>query len=81
MIYMTAAQAYNVGGPGARGILIQVNAALTGTLTVKDGSTTVGIINNPGVGNTFTYYGFTGLPTVTPSTTCDATVSTLNTRP
>lgn len=80
MIYMTAAQAYSVGGPVARGILIQVNTALTGTLTVKDGTTTVGVITNPTVGSQYRYYGFNGLPTVTPSTTCDATVSVLSAR-
>jgi hypothetical protein len=81
MVYMTTNQAYSVGGSGCRGILIQNNAALTGTLTVKDGTTTVGVITNPTVGSQYRYYGFTGLPTVTPSTTCDATVSALNTRP
>lgn len=80
MIYMTANQAYSVGGTGCRGILIQVNKALTGTLTVKDDSTTVGVITDPTVGTSYRYYGFTGKPTVTPSTTCDATVSTLNVR-
>lgn len=78
MVYMTAAQAYSVGG--GRGILVQVNAALTGTLTVKDGTTTVGVITNPTVGSQYRYYGFVGLPTVTPSTTCDATVSILSAR-
>lgn len=81
MIYMTAAQAYTVGGSGARGILIQVNATLTGTITVADGSTAVAVITNPTVGSQYRYYGFNGIPTLTPSTSCDATASVLNTRP
>jgi hypothetical protein len=80
MIYMTANQAYTVGGPKLRGLLIQVNTALTGTLTVKDDATTVAVITNPVVGSQYRYYGFSGTCTVTPSTTCDATASALNTK-
>ncbi len=78
MIYMTANTAYTIGGVALRGLFIQVNAALTGTLTVKDDSTTKAVITNPAVGNQFVYYGFTGVCTVTPSTTCDATASALS---
>lgn len=56
-----------------RRVKIQVNAALTGTLTVKDGSTTIAIITNPAVGNLFEYGPFQGLATVTPSATTDIT--------
>lgn len=78
MVYMTANTAYTVGGTALRGLFIQVNAALTGTLTVKDGATTVGVITNPTVGTQYRYYGFSGVCTVTPSTTCDATASALS---
>lgn len=60
------------------GILVQVNAALTGTITVADGGVTKAVITNPGVGNMFKYYGFSGAVTITSSATCDVTVSVLN---
>lgn len=79
MVYMTtSATAYTIGGNALRGLLIQVNAALTGTLTVKDGTTTVAVITNPLVGQQYRYYGFAGICTVTPSATCDATASALS---
>lgn len=56
-----------------RRVKIQNNITLTGTLTVKDGSTTVAVITNPVVGNLFEYGPFRGLATVTPSATCDIT--------
>lgn len=69
----------------ADAILIQVNAALTGTITVAvAGSTqygtpasTIATITNPTVGNVFRYGGLRteGKVTVTPSTTCDITVT------
>lgn len=71
----------------AYGILITVNAALTGTIiTSVAGSTqygtaaaTIGTVTNPTVGNSFKYLGLNqaGKVTVTPSTTCDITVSVL----
>lgn len=71
----------------AYGILITVNAALTGTIiTTTAGSTqygtaadTKGTITNPTVGNSFKYLGLNqaGKVIVTPSTTCDITVSVL----
>lgn len=71
----------------AYGILITVNAALTGTIiTSVAGSTqygtpaaTIGTITNPTVGNNFKYVGLNqaGKVTVTPSTTCNITVSVL----
>lgn len=64
----------------ADGILIQNNAALTGTIVVAVGGTTIATITNPAVGNTFTYGGLhgQGTVTITPSATCDITVSMLN---
>lgn len=71
----------------AGAIIIQVNAALTGTITVTTaGSTqygtasaTIATITNPVVGNTFKYGGLAqaGKITVTPSTTCDITVTVI----
>lgn len=77
MIYLTASGATTIA-TSCYGILIQVNAALTGTLTVTDGGTTKAVITNPTVGSVYTYYGFTGQVQVNPSTTCDVTVSVLN---
>lgn len=66
-------------GPAKRAI-VQVNAALTGNLTVYDASTTAqtgtaGIITNPTVGTRYEYWGFNNGVVVIPSATCDATVS------
>jgi hypothetical protein len=60
---------------------IQVNAALTGSITVYDaiGSDTtpvVAVITNPTVGSQFKYYDFTTGVKVTASGTCDITVNT-----
>lgn len=72
----------------AKGILIQVNAALTGSIVVSvAGSTqygtaaqTIATITNPAVGNQYRYGGLfqQGAVSVNPSTTCDITVSILN---
>lgn len=76
MIHITTSAATPL--PLTNGILITVNAALTGSIVVADGATTIATITNPIVGNQFPYYGFAGIPTVTASTTCDITVSLLN---
>lgn len=78
MVYITTTAATTVAD-GCYGILIQVNAALTGTITIADGATTKGIITNPTVGLQFRYLGFTGAAKVTSSATCDITVSILQT--
>jgi hypothetical protein len=75
MTYITAATTTTVAS--GVGILIQVNAALTGTITVQDGGVTKAIITNPTVGLPFKYYGFTGVVTIVTSATCDITVSQL----
>lgn len=64
----------------ANGLLIQVNAALTGTLTLAAGGTTFAVITNPTVGSQYRYNGLRGQGTITvvASTTCDATISLLN---
>lgn len=65
-------------GP-VRKAIIQVNAALTGTIQVIDGATgttgNVGIITNPTVGTKYEYWGLTTGFRVIPSTTCDITAS------
>lgn len=76
--YITTATTTQVCGPMKK-VLITVNAALTGTITVIDdvtGSTAnVAVITNPTVGSSYTYYDFqTGVRIVT-SATCDITVN------
>lgn len=83
---ITTGTATNIGL--ARAILIQVNAALTGTIVISTaGSTqygtvaqTIGTITNPTVGQQYKYGGLhgQGAVTVTPSTTCDISVSKIN---
>lgn len=63
-----------------RKAIVQVNAALTGTIKVIDNTTgttaNVAIITNPAVGNQFEYWDFTSGVRIIASTTCDITVST-----
>lgn len=77
MIHITTGTV-TVSTSSPRGLLIQVNAALTGTITVVDAIGTQAIITNPAVGNQFLYYGLSGTVTVTPNATCDISVSILN---
>ena len=53
---------------------IMVNAALTGTIAVLDGTTTIATITNPTVGSRYVYHDFGTSVIVNPSTTCDITV-------
>lgn len=79
----TATIASNAGA-----IIIQNNKALTGTITVAvAGSTqygtsaaTIATITDPAVGNIFKYGGLAqqGAVTVTPSATCDITVTVVS---
>ncbi len=88
-IHNTGSGASNIGF--ADGIMITANAALTGTITTTtvastiDGgaASTVGIITNPTVGSQFIYRGLRGQGTltITPSTTCDITISKLGPGP
>ena len=76
----TTTQVYTGACPKVR---IQVNAALTGTITVIDGTAgttaNVAIITNPGVSNVFEYWDFgTGVRIVT-NASCDITVLTSST--
>lgn len=76
---ITTAAAHTIAAY-ADGILIQNNAALTGNIVVAVGGVTIATITDPGVGNQFLYGGLhgQGAVVVTPSTTCNITVSMLN---
>lgn len=75
MIHITGAATYQAGV--ARGILIQMNGAMTGTITVADANGTQAIITNPALSQQFKFFGFTGAVTVVTSATTDATISNL----
>lgn len=84
--YITSSGAQAVGVTGA--IYIQVNTALTGTITVTAaGSTqygtasrTIAVITNPVAGDFFKYGGLHtyGIISVNPSATTDITVTNLS---
>lgn len=75
-------------GSNTQAIFIQVNAALTGSITIATGgstqygtsSATVAVITNPTVGSQFKYGGLAqqGPVTVTASGTCDITVTSID---
>lgn len=75
MTYITAAAPATIGK--VYGILIQVNTALVGTITITDDGVTKAVITNPSV-QQLRYYGFSGSVVITPNATCDVTVSALN---
>lgn len=79
MIYITTGTTTAIATV-ANGLLVQVNAALTGTITLKAGTTTFAVITNPTVGSQYRYNGLRGQGAiaVVTSTTCDITVSLLN---
>lgn len=84
---ITASGAQTIAS-SAGAILLQVNAALTGTITITAaGSTqygtssqTIATITNPTVGSVYRYGGLTnqGAIVINPSTTCDVTVTVLS---
>ncbi len=62
-------------------VLITVNAAMTGSITVSDETATAGtpvvaVITNPTVGSTYEYWDMKNGLCVNPSTTCDITINT-----
>ena len=79
MKYITASGSQTVAA-AVNGLLIQVNKALTGTITLGAGGTTFAVITDPTVGTQFRYNGLRnqGAITVNPSATTDITVSFLN---
>ena len=76
MQYITTAATLTL--PKVYGIRVEINKALTGTLTIADDGTTVGVVAIGGTGSK-EYLGFKGVATVVNSATEDVTVSTLNT--
>lgn len=63
-----------------RKVIVQVNAALTGTIKVIDGTSgttaNVATITNPTVGSVFEYWDFNTGVRIIASGACDITVST-----
>lgn len=78
--YITTATTTQVADSGQKKAVVQVNAALTGTITVIDGTSgstaNVAIITNPTVGSVFEYWNFDNGVRVVTSATCNITVST-----
>jgi hypothetical protein len=77
--YITTATTVQVKTGRVKSAVITVNAALTGTITVIDGTSgstpNVAVITNPTVGSRYEYWGLkNGLRVIT-SATCDITVS------
>lgn len=60
--------------PLTYGVRINNNLTFTGTITVNDAGNAVGVIKDPTVGLVFEFWGFTGVPTIVTSTTCDITI-------
>jgi len=79
MVYITASGSQTVA-TACNGLYVQVNTALTGTITLAAGGTTFAVITNPTAGNIFRYNGLRGKGaiTVNPSATTDITISFLN---
>jgi hypothetical protein len=79
MKYITASGSTTIAS-AADGLLLQVNTALTGTITLAAGAVTFAIITNPPAGSQFRYNGLRGqgAVTVNPNATCDISVSFLN---
>lgn len=77
MIYITTAATTTIASK-AYGILVAINKATTGTLTIIDGSTTVAVIAASTAAQDKRYYGFNGVISITNGSTEDVTVSVLN---
>lgn len=77
--YITDNTATQVWTGPAKKVILQVNAALTGTIKVIDNTTgttaNVATITNPGVGNIFEYWGFKTGVLIIASGACDITCS------
>lgn len=79
-VYITASGAASIGTRD--GLMIQVNTALTGSITLQAGGVTFAVITNPTVGSQYRYTGLRGMGaiTVNPSATTDITVNILSAR-
>jgi hypothetical protein len=77
--YITTGTTTQVYSGQVKKFIIQVNAALTGTITLYDATSGTtggfGIITNPTVGSSFEYWGIQNGVRIVTSTTCDITVS------
>ena len=76
MNYITTAATTTVGR--TRGIRVSINKALTGTLTIADGGTTVAVIAAATAAQDKIYWGFNGSVTVVNGSTEDVTISALS---
>ena len=77
--YIVDSTATQVVTGGARKVIVQVNAALTGTIKVIDGvsgsTANVATITNPAVGDRYEYWDFTAGVRIIASGACDITVN------
>lgn len=77
--YIVDTTATNVMEGRVRKVLIQVNAALTGSIKVIDGTSgttaNVATITNPTAGSQYEYWDFQTGARIIASATCDITVS------
>jgi hypothetical protein len=77
--YITTGATTQVYTGVVKKVRVQVNAALTGTITLYDATSgttgAFGIITNPTVGSSFEYWGIQNGVRVVTSTTCDVTIS------
>lgn len=76
MKYITTATTTTI--ERAYGIRVSINKALTNTLTIADGGTTVAVIAATTPAQDKVYYGFAGAITLINASTEDITVSVLN---
>lgn len=72
-IHVTTATTTPIQAAGS--IILTVNAALTGTITVNDNTGVIAIITNPTVGNFFEYSHLQAPVTVVTSAACDITIT------
>jgi hypothetical protein len=77
--YIVDSTATQVVSGAIKRVLVQVNAALTGSIKVIDNTSgttaNVATITNPAVGTQYEYWDFTTGVRIIASTTCDITVS------
>jgi hypothetical protein len=77
--YITTGATVQVSTGAARKVIVMVNAALTGSIKVIDGTAgttaNVATITNPTVGSYFEYWDFQNGCRIVTSTTCDVTVA------
>lgn len=82
--YIVDTTATNVSTSKVRKVVITVNAALTGSIKVIDGTSgttaNVATITNPTVGSRYEYWDLTSGCRIIASTTCDITVSVSDNR-